>query len=359
MGTALIFVSMPVFWLGLLVLFLFANDIGRFRSCCPAPTATWGSPSTRCNWFTSLLMPWFVLAATSAAIYSRVLRGSLIEAMGEDYIRTARAKGLRERRVVLRHGVRSAITPVVTILGLDIGALLGGAVITETVFDIPGIGRLNFDAINHSDFPIVQGTVILAALFIVIANIIVDIALRLSRPARPVLVSRDCIEHHERAAALRRGPARLVPHRRRRRARRRRDLLRRRGGQDAGIVGESGSGKSVSSLTTLGLTRSKRRRSRAGSSSRARTWSRWTTTSCAGPRQRRVDDLPGPAVRAAPVLQGRQAAGGGDAGPPRHLQVRRRAPARRSCSSSSASPIPSAASTSTRTSSPAACASAR
>ena len=96
--------------------------------------------------------------------------------MGEDYIRTARAKGLRERRVIWRHGVRSAITPVITIFGLDVGALLGGAVITETVFDIPGIGRLNFDAINHSDFPIVQGTVILAALFIIIANIIVDIS---------------------------------------------------------------------------------------------------------------------------------------------------------------------------------------
>jgi peptide/nickel transport system permease protein len=96
--------------------------------------------------------------------------------MGEDYIRTARAKGLRERRVIWRHGVRSAITPVVTIFGLDVGTLLGGAVITETVFDIPGIGRLNYDAIIHSDFPIVQGTVLLAALFIVVANILVDIS---------------------------------------------------------------------------------------------------------------------------------------------------------------------------------------
>jgi peptide/nickel transport system permease protein len=117
-----------------------------------------------------------VLASTSAAVYSRVLRGSLIETMGEDYIRTARAKGVPERRVIWRHGVRSAITPVVTILGLDIGALLGGAVIAETVFAIPGIGRLNFQAINQSDFPIVQATVILAAIFIVVANIVVDIA---------------------------------------------------------------------------------------------------------------------------------------------------------------------------------------
>jgi peptide/nickel transport system permease protein len=120
-------------------------------------------------------MPWLVLAASSAAIYARLLRGSLVDVMGEDYIRTARAKGLRERRVVLKHGVRSAITPLVTVLGLDIAVLLGGAVLVETVFDIPGIGRLNFDAIQHGDFPIVQGTTIIAAVFIIIANIVVDI----------------------------------------------------------------------------------------------------------------------------------------------------------------------------------------
>jgi peptide/nickel transport system permease protein len=175
MGGALFFVSMPVFWLGLVVLFLFANDIGRFHVFPGAATYV-GLTTDPVKWFTSLIMPWMVLAATSAAIYSRLLRGSLIEAMGEDYIRTARAKGLTERRVIWHHGVRSAITPVITILGLDIGALLGGAVITETVFDIPGIGRLNYDAIIHSDFPIVQGTVLLAALFIIVANIIVDIS---------------------------------------------------------------------------------------------------------------------------------------------------------------------------------------
>jgi peptide/nickel transport system permease protein len=175
MSVALVFVSMPVFWLGLVVLFLFASDIGRFH-VLPGANTYVGLTVDPWKWFTSLIMPWFVLAATSAAVYSRVLRGSLIEAMGEDYIRTARAKGLRERRVIFHHGVRSAITPVVTIFGLDLGALLGGAVITETVFNIPGIGRLNLDAINHSDFPIVQGTVILATLFIVVANIVVDIA---------------------------------------------------------------------------------------------------------------------------------------------------------------------------------------
>ncbi len=175
MGTALVFVSAPVYWLGLLALFLFASDIGRFP-IFPGAGSYVGLTVDPVKWFTSLLLPWIVLAASFAAIYGRVLRGSLVEAMGQDYIRTARAKGLSERRVVLRHGVRAAITPLVTILGLDIGVLLGGAVLTETVFNIPGIGRLNYDAIQHSDYPIIQGTVLLAAVFIIFANLVVDIA---------------------------------------------------------------------------------------------------------------------------------------------------------------------------------------
>ena len=158
-------------------LFFFSSDIGRF----PIPFlhgagSYTGLTNSPINWFESLMMPWFVLAATSAAIYARLVRGSLIDVMGEDYIRTARAKGLPERTVVMKHGMRSAITPLVTVLGLDIALLLGGAVLVETVFDIPGIGRLNFDAIQHADFPIVQGTITLAAIFIIVANIIVDIA---------------------------------------------------------------------------------------------------------------------------------------------------------------------------------------
>lgn len=177
MGTALIFVSAPVYWLGLLMLFMFASDIGRFPiSFLHGSGSYTGITNSPLHWFESLLMPWFVLAATSAAIYARLVRGSLIDVMGEDYIRTARAKGLRERTVVMKHGLRSAITPLVTVLGLDIAILLGGAVLTEAVFDIPGIGRLNFDAITHGDFPIIQGTITLAAIFIIVANILVDIA---------------------------------------------------------------------------------------------------------------------------------------------------------------------------------------
>jgi peptide/nickel transport system permease protein len=176
MGGALLFVSAPVYWLGLLSLFFFSSDIGRFPISFLHGAGSYTALTTSpINWFESLIMPWFVLAATSAAIYARLVRGSLIDVMGEDYIRTARAKGLRERTVVMKHGMRSAITPLVTVLGLDIALLLGGAVLVETVFDIPGIGRLNFDAIQHSDFPIVQGTITLAAIFIIIANIIVDI----------------------------------------------------------------------------------------------------------------------------------------------------------------------------------------
>lgn len=175
MGTALVLVSAPEYWLGLIALYLFAADIGQVKIFPGAGSYT-GFAGDPGKWFTSLVLPWLVLAASFAAVYARLMRASLIETMGEDYIRTARAKGLSERRVVLRHGVRAAINPILTIFALDVGTLLGGAVLVETVFDIPGIGRLSYDAITHADFPIIQGTVLLVALFIVVANILVDIA---------------------------------------------------------------------------------------------------------------------------------------------------------------------------------------
>ena len=106
---------------------------------------------------------------------TRMVRANLIDVMNEDYIRTARAKGLSERRVVGRHGLRAALTPVVTMAGLDIGLLLGGAVLTETVFNIPGIGRYAYDSIINSDLPAIQGTVLFGAFFIIGANLVVDI----------------------------------------------------------------------------------------------------------------------------------------------------------------------------------------
>jgi peptide/nickel transport system permease protein len=119
-------------------------------------------------------MPWIVLAAGSAAVFARLMRGNLLEVMDEDYIRTARAKGLPERQVV-RQGVRSSINPIITLLGLEIGILLGGAVLVETVFNIPGVGRLAYTSIINSDFSVIQGTVLLASMFIIVANIVVDI----------------------------------------------------------------------------------------------------------------------------------------------------------------------------------------
>ena len=174
MGGALLAISAPSYWLGLVALFLFANDIGIVKIFDGAGTYT-GLTSDPARWFGSLILPWLVLAAAFAAFYSRLLRANLIEVMSEDYIRTARAKGLSERRVIFRHGVRSAITPIVTVLGLDIGGLLGGAILIETVFNIPGVGRLAYQGIENADLPVIQGTVLFGAFFIVFANLIVDI----------------------------------------------------------------------------------------------------------------------------------------------------------------------------------------
>jgi peptide/nickel transport system permease protein len=174
MGGALVAISAPVYWVGLVALYLFADDIGIWKIFPGAGSYVPFSEDPQ-KWFTSLLLPWFVLAASFAAIYARLLRSTMIESLGEDYIRTARAKGLSERRVILRHALRSAITPIVTAAGLDIGVLLGGAILTESVFNIPGIGRLAFDSIQNSDLPMIQGTVLVGAFFIVMANLVVDI----------------------------------------------------------------------------------------------------------------------------------------------------------------------------------------
>jgi peptide/nickel transport system permease protein len=174
MGGSLVAISAPVYWLGLVSLFFFANDIGKIKIFEGAGSYVPISQDPG-QWFGSLILPWLVLAASFTAIYARLLRGSLIETMSEDYIRTARAKGLRERRVIVRHGVRSAITPLITAAGIDIGVLLGGAILTETVFNIPGIGRLAYDSIQNSDLPMIQGTVLIGAFFIILANLVVDI----------------------------------------------------------------------------------------------------------------------------------------------------------------------------------------
>jgi len=172
---SLLAISVPTFWLGLMTLFLFSNDIGEIHIFDGAGTYV-GLTANPGRWFGSLLLPWLVLSASLAAFYARLLRSQLIETMSQDYIRTARAKGLSERQVVWRHGVRAAITPIVTALGIDIGFLLGGAVIVETVFNVPGVGYLAYQGIHSADLPIIQGTVQFGAFFIVIANLIVDVS---------------------------------------------------------------------------------------------------------------------------------------------------------------------------------------
>jgi peptide/nickel transport system permease protein len=125
--------------------------------------------------FGHMILPWITLASVQAAIYTRLSRGQLLETLGEDYIRTARAKGLSERRVLFRHAVRAALTPVVSQLGVDVGQLLGGVVVVEVVFGLGGIGQVSVEAVEQDNLPVIIGFVIIAALFVVVANIIVDL----------------------------------------------------------------------------------------------------------------------------------------------------------------------------------------
>lgn len=173
---ALLFYSMPTFVLGLLMLLVFyyeltTHGISFFPAAgyTPITTSPW-------QWFKGLILPWTTLALVSAAPYTRLTRGSLLEVMGEDYIRTARSKGLAERRVIYRHGLRAALTPVASQFGIDVGVLLGGAVITETVYSMPGLGYTAVQAINTQDLPVIIGIVIVAAAAVVVANLLVDVA---------------------------------------------------------------------------------------------------------------------------------------------------------------------------------------
>jgi peptide/nickel transport system permease protein len=179
---ALFFYSMPAFLLGLVFLyFLF------FRLHLAGITIFPGSgyvPLTKdpLQWAQHLLLPWFTIALVTAALYSRLTRGSMLDVLGEDYIRTARAKGLSERRVVYRHGLRSAITPVVTQFGIDLGTLLGGVIIVENIFGLPGLGQLAVQSVTTHDLPVIIGTVVLASAFIVTANILVDVCYAILDP---------------------------------------------------------------------------------------------------------------------------------------------------------------------------------
>jgi peptide/nickel transport system permease protein len=168
---ALFGVSAPVFWVGLVLLFIFAHRL----QILPGSGLSGDENLIQALLAGRFVLPWITLSLAFAAFYTRMVRGNLMEVMSEDYIRTARAKGLSERRVIFRHGLRSALTPVVTMFGMDLGVLLGGAIITETVFDLDGLGRYAIQGIVGNDIPAVMGVTVIATFFIIIANLVVDV----------------------------------------------------------------------------------------------------------------------------------------------------------------------------------------
>ncbi|HEV2281119.1 MAG TPA: ABC transporter permease [bacterium] len=183
MAMAQLGVSMPVFWLGILLILLFSLELrwlptfGRGEPIGAAVAALLrGEGRPLAGSLKHLAMPAVALSANAVVLIARMVRSTMLEALGQDYVRTARSKGLAERTVIYRHALRTALLPVITIVGLQVGALLGGAVVTETVFAWPGIGQLLVNAIGQRDFPVVQGTVLAVAVMFAFINLAVDVA---------------------------------------------------------------------------------------------------------------------------------------------------------------------------------------
>ena len=171
MGIALAGVSLPIFFTGLIALAFFSY---KLRITAPGGTFVPFSENPA-RWAYSLLLPWITLAFLFSAQYARLTRAGMLETMTEDYIRTARAKGLPERRVILKHALRGALTPVLTIFGLDVGLLLGGAVLTEKTFSLNGLGKYGYDAIVNQDLPKILGVTLVAGFFVIMTNLFVDL----------------------------------------------------------------------------------------------------------------------------------------------------------------------------------------
>lgn len=169
---ALIGISMPVFWLGALMNYYLGYKLGLF------PNGGYVEfTENPLDWFWHLVMPWTALSILFIGFYSRVLRSDVLETMGQDYVRTARAKGLSERRVLLKHVLRNSLIPIITLWGLDFGAVIGGAaILTETVFDLQGVGQYAAESIKDFDLPPIMAVTIFGAFFIVIFNTLVDLA---------------------------------------------------------------------------------------------------------------------------------------------------------------------------------------
>jgi peptide/nickel transport system permease protein len=170
MSFALVGISSPVFWLGLMALYIFWRQLHWTGGTGYVPIT-----QSFTGFFSHMILPWSCLALLYAAIYARVTRNNLLETMGEDYIRTARAKGLSERKVIFKHGLRASLTPIVTMFGLDIALLVGGAVITESVFNIQGLGYLAIRSAQDQDLPTVLGVTMVTAVCVALANLVVDI----------------------------------------------------------------------------------------------------------------------------------------------------------------------------------------
>ncbi|WKX73783.1 ABC transporter permease [Streptomyces sp. XD-27] len=162
--------SLPVYFTSMLMIYGVIRTAGWLPYPSYVPFA-----DDPVDWASNLLLPWLALAILYAAMYARQSRSSMIETMAEPYIRTARAKGLPRRTVVVKHGLRAGMTPILTIFGMDLGGLLAGAVITESIFGLPGIGRLFYGALSSGDQPVILGVTLLAATFIVVANLAVDL----------------------------------------------------------------------------------------------------------------------------------------------------------------------------------------
>ncbi|MGI8870500.1 MAG: ABC transporter permease [Mycobacteriales bacterium] len=171
---ALTGLSFPTFVLGLLLLYLLfyrlhLAGVSFFPASGYVPLTS--NPG---QWFVHLILPWITLAVANMAVYARLSRGQLLEVLGEDYVRTARSKGIRESRVTVRHALRAALVPIITQFGIDVATLLGGAIVTEQVFGLNGIGRMSVQAVTNQDEPVIIAVVLLAAVFVVVANVVVD-----------------------------------------------------------------------------------------------------------------------------------------------------------------------------------------
>lgn len=169
MVVALAGVSLPIYFTGMLSLAIFAFGLHWIDAqYVPLEDSFTG-------WLGAMILPWITLAFLYAAMYARITRATMLEILGEDYIRTARAKGLKEQTVIGKHAMRSTMTPILTMLGMDLGALIGGAILTESTFNLPGLGRAVLDAIRNQDLPIIVGVTLITSLAVLFANLVVDI----------------------------------------------------------------------------------------------------------------------------------------------------------------------------------------